>query len=223
MADVAPILFEDESLLVVDKPAGIAVIPGRGEEPGDALRGRLEAARGAGLFVVHRLDRDTSGVLLFAKTAAAHRAYSMAFEARRMEKAYEALVAGAPPAAAGVCEIPLVPGRKGRVNPAPPGRADAWPCRTAYEVLRRPSPRLTVVRFRPATGRQHQLRVHAAALGAPILGDPLYAFGDARSAAPRLMLHASELAAPAIEGRPARLFRSSPPALFAEIEASLSS
>ncbi len=213
------VLFEDDDVLAVDKPVGIAVVPGRGETPADALRGVLEAARGRPLWVVHRLDRDTSGVLLFAKHAAAHRALSMAFEARFVQKRYVALAYGAPPEDRGVCRLPLGPGRKGRMRVYEPLQPGALAAETAWEVLVRVSGACSRIAFAPTTGRQHQLRVHAAAIGMPILGDPLYAFGPARAAAPRLMLHATAIMLPAVDGMQMKNFASALPSDFAEIEA----
>jgi tRNA pseudouridine32 synthase/23S rRNA pseudouridine746 synthase len=175
--DAVPVLHEDAHLLVVDKPAGVAVAPGRGESPADALHGRLEQARGARLWVVHRLDRGTSGVLVLARTAEAHRTLSMAFEAHRPLKTYLAWTRGVPAQAAGSIDVALHPARKGRMRPALPGEAGALPSQSAYLVA---DARVTAagpaarVEVRPRTGRQHQVRVHLRAAGAPLLVDPLY-------------------------------------------------
>jgi 23S rRNA-/tRNA-specific pseudouridylate synthase len=93
-----PLLFEDPDVIAVAKPAGLAVIPARGVDPGACLQHQLATVRGERLFVVHRIDRDTSGVVLFARNANAHRALCLAFEQRRVEKAYRAFVAGRLPA-----------------------------------------------------------------------------------------------------------------------------
>lgn len=223
MTPPVPVLFEDDDVLAVDKPAGIAVVPGRGETPADALRGVLESARGGALFVVHRLDRDTSGVLLFAKNAAAHRTLSMAFEARLVRKRYVALTYSGPAEGAGICRLPLGPGRKGRMRVFAAGQPGLLAAETAWEVLRRVSPECSRIAFAPTTGRQHQIRVHAAAIGTPVLGDPLYAFGLARSLAPRLMLHATTIMLPALDGMPPKDIASPLPAVFSETEAALAS
>src|SRR5690606_11931946 len=102
-----PVLAETAAWLAVDKPAGIAVVPARGEPFGDSLRARLEAARGERLWVVHRLDRETSGVVLFARTAEAHRTLSLAFEHREVTKQYRAWTCGAPEPATGTIDLPL--------------------------------------------------------------------------------------------------------------------
>jgi tRNA pseudouridine32 synthase/23S rRNA pseudouridine746 synthase len=175
---VAPpaILLEDAALLAVDKPAGRLVIPGRaGGEP--SLREELEALHGP-LWVVHRLDRGTSGVLLFARTAEAHRALNLQFERGEPRKAYLALVAGLPPDA-WRCEEALAPARKGKVRPARPGEAGAKAAATGFEVLERfPArggwPACALVEARPETGRTHQIRVHLKCAGHPLLVDPDY-------------------------------------------------
>jgi tRNA pseudouridine32 synthase/23S rRNA pseudouridine746 synthase len=192
-----PFIHVEDAFVVLDKPAGLCVIPARRGDPADCLRRRAEEALGAPLFVVHRIDRDTSGVVLMARTAEAHRILNDQFAAREVAKEYRALVAGEPPADAGSIEVALAPGRKGRVRPArsdaEPGRRDA---RTDYRVLARHaggSAATALVAFEPLTGRRHQIRVHARAIGCPIVGDRLYAPQVVRALAPRLMLHALAL------------------------------
>jgi RluA family pseudouridine synthase len=206
IALVAPILVETAELIAVAKPPGITVIPGRNEPPEACLRARLEAARGEALFVVHRIDRDTSGVVVFARTADAHRALSMAFEKRRTEKRYLAFVAVTSDAAAeGRIARPLKPARRGLMKVAADGDRDALAAETAYVMTRRwrrvdgdRIERAALIEARPLTGRQHQIRVHLAAIGAPIWSDPLYGQGAAPADAPitRLALHAHRLAIP---------------------------
>lgn len=170
------VLHEDAQLLAVAKPAGRLVIPGRdGAER--SLREELEASHGR-LWVVHRLDRGTSGVLLFARTAEAHRALNLAFDAGEPEKRYLALVRGTPPPEVRV-DAALVKGRKGRMRPARPGEAGAKPAATRFrrlEIL--PAPGLggpfAWVEARPETGRTHQIRVHLLSIGAPLALDPDY-------------------------------------------------
>jgi tRNA pseudouridine32 synthase/23S rRNA pseudouridine746 synthase len=199
------VLHRDAALLAVDKPAGRLVIPGRGGPRGEAvpsLREELAAAHGP-LWVVHRLDRGTSGVLLFARTAAAHRAVSMAFERGEPEKTYLALVVGHPPATFSV-DAALVPARKGRMKPAPPGDTRAKPARTAFRLLEAfPAgpgrPPLALVEARPETGRTHQIRVHLVAAGHPLCFDPDYGEtaplrdGAGRELLARTPLHAARL------------------------------
>jgi len=188
----APVLLHvDPWLVVADKPSGLLSVPGRGADKQDCLAARVQAVYPDALSV-HRLDMETSGLIVMARGKAAHRALSMAFERRQVEKRYVAVVAGALSEEAGEIDLPLI--------------CD-WPNRPRQMVdFARGKPSLT--RFRrlgaetagsrlalyPITGRSHQLRVHLAAIGHPILGDALYADPLARQAAPRLLLHADWLA-----------------------------
>jgi tRNA pseudouridine32 synthase/23S rRNA pseudouridine746 synthase len=185
------LIHEDDAIVVVDKPAGLCVIPARDGDPQDCLRHLVEQRLGAKAFVVHRIDRETSGVVVMAKNAAAHRALNDAFAGRETWKRYVALVAGAPAAPEGVVDAALIAGRKHRVRPARAGE-DGLAASTRFEVLERYA-RASWVAFEPRTGRQHQIRVHARCLGCPILGDRLYAPQVVRDLAPRLMLHAESL------------------------------
>jgi RluA family pseudouridine synthase len=189
------ILHRDDAIVVVDKPAGLCVIPPRGLDPRDCLRHAVEQALSQKVWVVHRIDRDTSGVVVMARTADAHRALNDAFAARAVGKTYRALVSSAPAAAEGVVDVALAPGRKGRMRPAAPGEA-GLAASTRYRVLERfpaapdRAASASLLECEPLTGRQHQIRVHCRALGCPILGDRLYASQVVRDRAPRLMLHA---------------------------------
>jgi tRNA pseudouridine32 synthase/23S rRNA pseudouridine746 synthase len=170
------ILHEDAQLLAVAKPPGRLVIPGR--TPGErSLREELEAAHGP-LWVVHRLDRGTSGVLLFARTAEAHRALNLAFDAGEPEKRYLAIVRGAPPAEVRV-DLALARGRKGRMRPARAGEAGAKPSATRFRRLEGwPEGPLggpyALVEALPETGRTHQIRIHLLSIGCPLAVDPEY-------------------------------------------------
>ncbi len=195
-------LHEDQDVIAVNKPAGIAVIPGRDEKPDQALRGQLESLRGERLWVVHRLDRDTSGVVLFARNEQAHRRLSMAFEGREVSKTYLAWTRGVPQPAEGVITVPLHPARKGKMRPAHEGEAGGLASETAYRVLASREA-IAEVEVSPRTGRQHQIRVHMRAIGAPLLVDPFYGkcesiesgvLGAGSPALPRLTLHAWKLA-----------------------------
>ncbi len=196
-------LLVDDDLVAVAKPAGVTVIPGRDQPASACLRAELEAARGEPLWVVHRLDRDTSGVVVFARTAEAHRALSMAFEQRRVEKRYLAWIGGALPGE-GRITAPLVPGRKGAMRVARAEDRGALAADTSYVVVRRwrrGEATAGRVELRPKTGRQHQLRVHLASVGAPIWFDPLYGAGDPADAPmARLALHAHRLTLPSPRG-----------------------
>ena len=183
-------VYEDPWLLIVDKPAGLLSVPGRETDAPSVLslmRSRLPQAEGP--LVVHRLDMDTSGLMLIAKTADVHRRLQALFETRAVEKEYIALLQGTVAADSGLIDLPLGPSPHHR--PCQEVRAPhAKPAQTLYEVLERREGR-TLVRFRPLTGRTHQLRVHAAhaeGLGCPIVGDPLYG-----TPADRLYLHARSL------------------------------
>lgn len=206
---LAPTLYEDDDILAVAKPAGMVVVPGRDEAPEMCLRQRLEQARREALWVVHRLDRDTSGVVLFARNAEAHRHLSMAFEHRRVDKTYVALTRGVPSPRDGVIEAALHTARKGKMRPALPGEPDALEASTAYAVKDAWATALGAVAYvevKPRTGRQHQVRVHLRSIGSPLLVDPLYGRSDAVDghalgvsptvSVSRLTLHAAAIEVP---------------------------
>lgn len=183
--------------VVIDKPAGLLSVPGRGEEKRDSISFRVRQVfpQATGSISVHRLDMETSGLLVMALHARAHRALSRQFEARKTGKAYIAVLDGVVEEDEGAVDLPLIvdwPSRPRQKVDYETGR----PARTLYRVIER-GETTTRVEFRPVTGRTHQLRVHAATsrkqggLGCPILGDTLY--GRAESA-PRLLLHAAHLA-----------------------------
>ncbi|HYQ80021.1 MAG TPA: RluA family pseudouridine synthase [Anaeromyxobacteraceae bacterium] len=170
------ILHQDAHLLAVDKPAGRLVIPGRGA-PERSLREEVEALAGR-VWVVHRLDRGTSGVLLFARTAEAHRTLNMAFDRQGVSKRYLAIVRGEPPEEQRV-DVALAPARRGRMRPARPGDARAKAAATYLRTLERyparpPLPALALLEAVPETGRTHQIRVHLAEAGCPLALDPDY-------------------------------------------------
>jgi len=200
-------LHEDDDIVAVHKPSGEPVIPTRDGEPQDCLQRRLERQLGRRLFVVHRIDKDASGVVVFAQSAEAHRALSLAFEHRRVEKAYAAFVAGAIEPPLGRLEMALHPARKGKTRPALPGEPGAQSATTEYvtqSVWRLPGI-VSLLEARPHTSRHHQIRVHLRAAGAPILFDPLYGRGlmpDALAGAPctRLALHARRIDLPVLRG-----------------------
>jgi tRNA pseudouridine32 synthase/23S rRNA pseudouridine746 synthase/23S rRNA pseudouridine955/2504/2580 synthase len=208
---VIPVLWTGDGLVAVDKPAGMPVVPGRSEAGGPPLRERLEAQLGQRVWVVHRLDRDTSGVLLLALDAATHRAASLAFEQGAPQKLYLALVS---PSLGGPLRVDaaLVPARRSRMRVARPGEegkpavTELVPVETFGEVA--------LVEARPLTGRTHQIRVHLRHAGAPLLVDPQYGRPDpvrerqlgGDSDAPvlaRTPLHASRLVLPGGDGLPA--------------------
>lgn len=187
------IIARTELYVVVDKPCGLLSVPGKGPDKTDCVAARVRRMfpRAVGPMVVHRLDMDTSGLIVVALDAPTQRSLSMQFEARSVEKSYVALVEGDVPGDSGRIDEPLrtdIANRPCQIIDHVHGR----PAITDWRVLARETDR-TRVEFMPRTGRTHQLRVHAAhrrGLGCPILGDRLY--GDPDSA-PRLMLHAATL------------------------------
>jgi 23S rRNA pseudouridine1911/1915/1917 synthase len=195
------VLHEDDAILVIDKPAGLTVHPGSGRRGGTLanalvhrVRGLPEAGGSDRPGIVHRLDKDTSGVMVVAKTEPVQRALSAAFAAREVKKEYVAVVHGALAEEEGTVDLPL--GRSSAARTKMAVRASGGrAARTHWKVDRR-LPRHTVVRCRPVTGRTHQIRVHLLSLGHPIVGDPLYGWraspGDALPG--RMMLHARRLA-----------------------------
>lgn len=188
--DAAPvILFADDHIVVADKPPGLLSVPGRGEDRADCLIGRLRGLF-ADILLVHRLDLDTSGVMIFARHKAAQGFLGQQFEKRLTKKIYLARVWGQVADDAGQVDLPLIvdwPNRPRQHVNFETGK----PAVTDWRVIQRDLAE-TRMRLMPKTGRSHQLRVHMAALGHPILGDPLYATEQA-AAFPRLMLHADSL------------------------------
>ncbi|MFV1529093.1 MULTISPECIES: RluA family pseudouridine synthase [unclassified Phaeobacter] len=187
--DPLDILHHDAQLLVVNKPHGLLSVPGRGEHLADCLLTRLQAVFPEALLV-HRLDRDTSGVMVFAVTPHAQRHLSMQFEKRTAKKAYIARIGGRLEPRSGTVDLPLIvdwPNRPRQMVCHDTGKEAV----TDWRVIRYEEA-ATRVRLTPKTGRSHQLRVHMLSVGHAILGDPLYAQGAALDH-PRMMLHAEEL------------------------------
>ena len=187
--DPLSILHYDHQIVVVDKPTGLLSVPGRGAYLADCLITRVQAVFPSALLV-HRLDRDTSGVIVFALSAHAQRHISLQFEQRKTRKVYIALVAGQVQDKTGIVDLPLIvdwPNRPRQMVCHETGK----PAVTEWQVMRSKDTE-TRLRLKPKTGRSHQLRVHCLALGHPILGDPFYASGAAANY-PRMMLHSEEL------------------------------
>jgi tRNA pseudouridine32 synthase / 23S rRNA pseudouridine746 synthase len=183
------ILYEDESLIVVDKPAGLLTVPGKLENRQDCLVSRLKAARWDAL-TVHRLDCDTSGVIIFARTKQAQGFLGQEFEQRRAQKTYIARLKGQLAPDSGTVNLPL--GSDWDYRPRQKvDHENGRPAVTDWQVIDR-TDRETRVRLTPHTGRSHQLRVHMLALGHPILGDQIYA-PETLPEHKRLMLHAESL------------------------------
>ncbi len=182
------IIFEDDNLLVVDKPSGLLSVPGKTQP--DCLQGRLLDYCPDSL-TIHRLDMATSGVMVFAKTAHAQRHIGLQFEKRMTRKTYTARVWGVVAKDSGQIDLPLIcdwPNRPRQMVDFENGKS----AQTDWQVLARQDNTTTLALY-PKTGRSHQLRVHCLEMGHPILGDRLYAHEDAFTAADRLQLHASSL------------------------------
>lgn len=187
--DPLEVLHEDLEVLVVNKPAGLLSVPGKTPDLADCLLTRVEVAFPTARLV-HRLDRDTSGVMVFGLTAHAQRHLGAQFEARKTKKTYVARVVGQLEPKEGEVDLPLIvdwPNRPRQMVCHETGK----PSLTEYKVMRSNQDETRVKLF-PKTGRSHQLRVHMLALGHPILGDPLYA-PETAAGFERMMLHAEEL------------------------------
>lgn len=183
-------VYRDAHLLLIDKPSGLLSVPGRGEDKADCAIARVQADYPEAL-TVHRLDMSTSGLLLMARGKDMQRALSGLFERGEIDKTYLADVRGVPCPPAGEIDLPLITDWPNR----PRQKVDheiGKPSRTLYETLHSGSG-ISRLRLTPLTGRSHQLRVHLASLGHPILGDDLYADPLSLAARPRLALHATAL------------------------------
>ena len=230
------ILYEDEHLLVINKPAGMVVHPAPGHTSGtlvNALLARFpawaeldwweseedEEEAGADYprpGIVHRLDKDTSGLLIVAKSAGARSALQAQFQARQVEKVYLALVHGVLPAPAGLIDAPI--GRDPRQRKRMAVVAEGRPAVTAYRVLE-PLGEYALLEVMPKTGRTHQIRVHLAFIGHPVVGDEVYGRRRSRLACPRQFLHAARLSfRHPVTGRPMEFSAPLPPDLQTVLE-----
>jgi len=180
-----PILFEDDHIIAVSKPEGLAAIPERNPQR-ESLVASLSAQLQRRLFVVHRIDKEVSGVILFAKNASAHRWLNEQFSERTVRKTYLALIHGAIKEAAGTIEKPLRQFGSGRIGV---DTAQGKSSSTTFEVVKRFASH-TLVNANPHTGRRHQIRVHLYSIGHPVVGDLRYGDREMQSVFPRLMLHA---------------------------------
>lgn len=185
-----PILYEDRSVLALDKPAGWMLVPSHWDRTGRNLQLALDSSIRGGDFwakarnlrflrFVHRLDAETTGVLLFARSAGGVPVYSRLFEGRQMQKHYLAVVPGAPKKERWTEDLPVGPdpAREGRMRADKTGGKEA---QTEFSVLER-GPRATLLLAKPLTGRTHQIRVHLAHSGTPVLGDKVYGVGSGAS------------------------------------------
>ena len=183
------VIHADHQILLVHKPAGLLSVPGKGPELADCLISRVQVVYPKALLV-HRLDRDTSGVMVFGLTPHAQRHLGLQFEKRHIRKTYVARVWGKLAEKTGTIDLPLIvdwPNRPLQMVDHENGKS----AQTDWRVLKYEGD-TTRVRLMPLTGRSHQLRVHMREIGHPILGDPFYASGPARDY-PRLMLHSERL------------------------------
>ena len=201
-----PVLYDEGPLIAFDKPSGLYSIRERKGGEDRSLHALASLREGRRLFVVHRLDKDTSGVLLFARSAAAHRRLSLLFETRQVEKSYLAWILGEPSAEEGVVETPLREFGSGRMGVDPRGKESL----TRWRVLRR-TPGAALLDVRPETGRRHQIRVHLCSIGHPVLGDRMYGPRRPVGGLPRLMLHAREIVFPWDAPDPIRIDSPAPP------------
>lgn len=183
-------VHHDDDLLIVDKPSGLLSVPGKAKHHADCLEARVKAAFSNALLI-HRLDLDTSGIMVFAMNRTAQRHLGLQFERRHIEKRYVARVAGSLVTDMGQIDLPLIcdwPNRPLQKVDWDVGKA----AQTRFEVLSHEET-ATRLSLHPKTGRSHQLRVHCLAIGHPILGDPFYAPADVLAQADRLQLHAESL------------------------------
>ncbi len=186
------ILVEDAHLLVVEKDTGLLSVPGLGAENADCLVARVQG-QFPGARIVHRLDRDTSGLMVLALDSQTHRDLSREFEQRRVKKEYEALVWGAVAESSGAIDLPIRKDMTAKTKhlvdhvQGKPSQTDWWRLELGADGS------TSRLRLEPRTGRSHQLRLHLSSIGHPILGDPIYGSEHSRTAAPRLCLHATRL------------------------------
>lgn len=217
-AGLAPerLVYEDESLLVFDKPSGLLTVPGRGEEKQDCLSHRAQL-RWPDALIVHRLDMSTSGLVVMGRGADAQRILSGHFAKRRVHKRYQALVGGVPTTGLPAddwaeIDLPLImdwpnrPKSKVDLEMGKPSRTRWRQANTASSITG-----TSRIDLEPVTGRSHQLRVHMLSLGHPIAGDELYADPPTLALAPRLMLHACLLSLPHPLTNETMTFESPPP------------
>ena len=182
------VLFENDDIVAVNKREGLAAVPERRPETASLFE-MLCAERNERLYIVHRLDKETSGVIVFARNAQTHRRLNQQFEARAVRKLYLALTHGVISDDRGVIDRPLRQFGSGRVAVDPKRGKQSI---TSFQVVQRFGD-LTLVEVYPHTGRRHQIRVHLYSTGHPIAGDPLYGPIKTNQPFPRLMLHALKL------------------------------
>ncbi|SDG57554.1 RluA family pseudouridine synthase [Pelagibacterium luteolum] len=202
------IIHEDDDIVVFNKPSGLLSVPGKDPALADSLQTRA-VARFPGAGTIHRLDKDTSGIIVMAKHKAAHGHIGKQFEYRQTTKFYIARVWGHVAEDEGLIDLPLATDWENKPRQEV-NHERGRPSQTRWEVIARED-KATRLKLIPITGRTHQLRVHMKEIGHPILGDEFYATGDALAAADRLQLHAAELGFRHPTGGEPVVFRSEPP------------
>ena len=201
------VLHADEDIVVLDKPSGLLTVPGKDPQLADSLEARVRE-KWPTATVVHRLDKDTSGILLMALHKKALGFLGSQFEHRKTTKSYVARVWGVMERDSGLVDLPLATDWENK----PRQRVDherGRASKTEWQVIEREA-NATRLRLNPLTGRTHQLRVHMMSLGHPILGDEFYATGEALAAADRLQLHAEELGFTHPDGTPMKFTSPAP-------------
>ncbi|MFT6557612.1 RluA family pseudouridine synthase [Sneathiella sp.] len=189
-----PILYEDDFLIVANKPSGLLSVPGRGEDKQDCLISRVQRTHPTAL-IVHRLDMETSGLIMLALSPEIHKALSISFQSRTINKQYSAIVDGHPEHSEGTIDLPLIadwPNRPRQKVNFDVGK----PSVTHWKLVEKIKGNSSRIELTPITGRSHQLRVHMLSIGHPILGDSLYGGQDSQQKASRLLLHACQLGFP---------------------------
>ena len=181
------VLYDDKYLIAINKEKGISVIPGRGENNGPPLVKIVEQSINCKLYVVHRLDKETSGVILFAKDSSTHRQLSIQFEKKQIKKQYFAIVMGRPESE-GIIDSPIYEFGSGRMGVDKRGKQSL----TEFKVEEIFSKTCLLIVY-PATGRRHQIRVHLYSKGFPVLGDNVYGNPRPVGGVSRLMLHAQQI------------------------------
>lgn len=181
------VLYEDKFLIVINKENGVTVIPGRGKNEGESLIQNVERITSQKLYVVHRIDKETSGVILFAKDSATHRLLNIQFEKKEIQKEYLAVVKDIPDCN-GIIDSPIFEFGSGRMGVDKRGKSSL----TKFRMLHKYTASSMINVF-PHTGRRHQIRVHLYSIGHPILGDTMYGNPRPVGGCKRLMLHANQI------------------------------
>ncbi|MGK9369176.1 RluA family pseudouridine synthase [Melioribacter sp. Ez-97] len=182
------ILYEDENLIAVNKPEGVASIP-ESDKSVASLYHFLSEKYSKKIFTVHRLDKEVSGVILYALNSETHRELNLLFESRNVQKTYKALVIGKPEYEEGIVDYPLRQFGSGRMGV---DKKNGKPSETYYSVLNYYNAH-ALLKLQPFTGRRHQLRIHMYSIGCPIAGDLKYGNREIQKKYPRLMLHAESI------------------------------